>query len=88
MKIKSPKYTPGESPSDAHYYLTLNKFEAYINNRLSLDRLSDIQYNIDKLSENQLQQKALNFELLVLKQNNEFDILAQQLHQEQMAMMT
>jgi hypothetical protein len=52
MKIKSPKYIAGESPSDAHFYLTLNKFEAYINSRLSLDRLSDIQFNIDKLSEN------------------------------------
>jgi hypothetical protein len=52
MKIKSPKYIAGESPSDAHFYLALNKFEAYINSRLSLDRLSDIQFNIDKLSEN------------------------------------
>ena len=42
----------------------------------------DVQGGINSV--NQLQKKALNFELLILKQNNEFDGLAQRLHTEQM----
>ena len=80
MSIPSPMYDAGHSVSDANTYLQLRSFEAKVNKRLSIERLYEIQNNLDCLNEMQLQKKALKFELLILKQNNEFDNLAQQMY--------